>query len=110
MELTKYSRISPLVKENRDDGLDSDLPLSDVVDTGPKVVVIDALLRKHYVPVNSAELSEGTGLNVTRVSDALDAFIDAGIVTETENGKYQIDTENEQVRDLRDYQTSLLGE
>ena len=108
--VTSYVSSSPFVREYAlEGGLDSSLPASDVVITAERVVLVDALLRKHYVELTVDDLEELTGLSEHRFRDGLDALVNSGLVA-YENGEYWIDKSDSRVSDLRDEQTSLLGE
>lgn len=110
-ELTEYSTTSSLVKKYAitQSGVPSSWPYADVLDTSESVVLLDALLRRHYISLTASELSTGTGLNQSRIEELLDNFLTAGIITDSFDNGFELETTNPQVKDLREKQKDLLS-
>lgn len=107
--VTKYARTSPLVRKYSfdDEGVPTDWPYSDVLNTSASVVLIDTLLRKHYTTLSMNELTLVTGLDSEIIGAELNKLTDISIIKQTADG-YQIDTDDAGVQELRDKQTNLL--
>lgn len=91
-----------------DDGLTDEAPLSETINTPTKVVVIDALLRKHYVTLTKQEITEVTGLQLKDVDETIENLVESGIVVKSD-GDFKVGKQNSQVKSLREYQKDLLG-
>jgi len=110
-DLTKYSRTSSLVKKYAvtSSGVPSSWPCASVLDTSESVVVLDAVLRRHYISLTASELATGTGLNQPQVEAVLDSFVRAGLITDSLQNAFELNTDNQKVRELREKQKALLG-
>jgi hypothetical protein len=107
--LTSYSGASPFVEKYaiEDDGLGYKLDVSGIVSSAERVVVLDALMRKHYTVVSVGELNDVTGLAEPVIERVLESFMCYSVVSESD-GDYRIDTESSRVQAWRDEQNRLF--
>jgi len=88
-------------------------PLVQLLKTQTRVKLLDAFLRKHYMPLSAEQLAKYTNVSRTSVDRNIDVLIEFGLVEEVEVTSsdavhYKIDTSNAAVKQFRGAQTSLL--
>lgn len=110
-KFSTYSSSSPFVQEYAIDrsGLDDSLPMSSVIDSSEKVVIVDALLRKHYTELSVSELAQVTGISESSVEECIGSLVDSGLAV-SDDGSYSIKKGRGEVKRLREIQINMLGD
>jgi len=111
MELSEYSKSSSFVQQFaiEGDGLDESHCGSEVIDSSKRVVLFDALLRRHYMPITAEDLDDLTDFGEYFIQDVLLQFEEVGFVVAVEEARYELNTDNDCVCELRDLQKELMG-